>query len=362
MDPLLLAPPHRIRAELDCQVAPSRAPPVVREVLELPLLPLGPGLHLLFVVPEPGSDEVDEPPLGELRERRRGLVDLHLPVRKEGEMGGPRLQAVKDVRRVDDGALPLFALLPEEVHQVSPAQHVQVHSDLVEEEDLELLQQADAELHAPPLALGHGVHPPGGVDVQHLDEALPPGLVDALDPLDHLEGGEVALERDVIPRKGDVPLPRPPDVRQPARAREVRRVEGRLPQDLALLPLHHVLARHDLHHGRLSRPVRADQQNPAALLNLPVQAGEQGRGTAEGEPVWPAVCEVQVVQVDDHVIVAAAPAAAASTSITPSPFAPLISASLSTSSCTRKRSTYAALWFVFPRPARAAPRCWKGPH
>ena len=56
------------------------------------------------------------------------------------------------------------------------------------------------------------------------------------------------------------------------------------------------------------------------------------------------------------------PAAAASTSITPSPFAPLISASLSTSSCTRKRSTYAALWFVFPRPARAAPRCWKGPH
>ena len=55
------------------------------------------------------------------------------------------------------------------------------------------------------------------------------------------------------------------------------------------------------------------------------------------------------------------PAAAASTSITPSPFAPLISASLSTSSCTRKRSTYAALWFVFPRPARAAPRCWKSP-
>ena len=55
------------------------------------------------------------------------------------------------------------------------------------------------------------------------------------------------------------------------------------------------------------------------------------------------------------------PAAAASTSITPSPFAPLISASLSTSSCTRKRSTYAALWFVFPRPARAAPRCWESP-
>ena len=55
------------------------------------------------------------------------------------------------------------------------------------------------------------------------------------------------------------------------------------------------------------------------------------------------------------------PAAAASTSITPSPFAPLISASLSPSSCTRKRSTYAALWFVFPRPARAAPRCWKRP-
>ena len=55
--PLLLAPPHRIRAELDCQVAPSRAPPVVREVLELPLLPLGPGLHLLFVVPEPAEGE-----------------------------------------------------------------------------------------------------------------------------------------------------------------------------------------------------------------------------------------------------------------------------------------------------------------
>ena len=38
---------------------------------------------------------------------------------------------------VDDGGAPLLALLPEEVQQVQPANHIHVHSDLIQQEHLQ---------------------------------------------------------------------------------------------------------------------------------------------------------------------------------------------------------------------------------
>ena len=48
----------------------------------------------------------------------------------------PELQAVKDVRCVDDGSPPLLTLLCQEAHQVSTTKNIQVHSDLIKKQHL----------------------------------------------------------------------------------------------------------------------------------------------------------------------------------------------------------------------------------
>lgn len=51
-------------------------------------------------------------------------------------MRNPGLQAIKDVGGVDNGGSPRFTLLPEEIQEIEAPQHVHVHGNLVQQQDL----------------------------------------------------------------------------------------------------------------------------------------------------------------------------------------------------------------------------------
>ena len=55
------------------------------------------------------------------------------PPRDESDVRRELLQPVEDVRGVHDRHLPFLALPSQKRHQVRPAQHVEVHGDLVQE-------------------------------------------------------------------------------------------------------------------------------------------------------------------------------------------------------------------------------------
>lgn len=61
---------------------------------------------------------------------------LQAAVRHIGQVGDPALQAVKDVGRIDDGSPANFALLHKELQQIQAAHHIQVHSDLIQQQHL----------------------------------------------------------------------------------------------------------------------------------------------------------------------------------------------------------------------------------
>jgi hypothetical protein len=59
-----------------------------------------------------------------------------LPVDHVCDVRDPALQAIKNVRGVDDGRTALLALLAEEVQQVQASNDVQIHRDLVQQQHL----------------------------------------------------------------------------------------------------------------------------------------------------------------------------------------------------------------------------------
>ncbi|KAJ6438575.1 microsomal signal peptidase subunit [Purpureocillium lavendulum] len=91
------------------------------------------------------------------------------------EVGGPAGEVVEDVGGVDDGALARLRLALEPLEEAGAAEDVEVDGDLVEEEDGPGAEQAHGELDAAALAVGHGVHAPVGVDVEHGDELIATG-------------------------------------------------------------------------------------------------------------------------------------------------------------------------------------------
>lgn len=70
------------------------------------------------------------------RQTARTHARLVTTLSQVGDVRGPELQAVKDVRGVDDGGPALLALVLEEAHEVGAAQHVQVDRDLVQQQHL----------------------------------------------------------------------------------------------------------------------------------------------------------------------------------------------------------------------------------
>lgn len=105
------------------------------------------------------------------------------------------------------------------------------HGDFVEEEDLRGAQEAAGDLDAPPLAVGYRVHAPLLVDVEDVDDALPPGGVDVGDAVEHLARGEVAGEGHGVPGKRDVALPVAANVGESAGGGKRCGVEGGLLKD-----------------------------------------------------------------------------------------------------------------------------------
>ena len=59
-----------------------------------------------------------------------------LTSRHVGNVCGPELEAVEDVCGVDDAGATRGALLHQEAHQVGTPQHIQVHSDLIQQQHL----------------------------------------------------------------------------------------------------------------------------------------------------------------------------------------------------------------------------------
>jgi hypothetical protein len=71
-----------------------------------------------------------------------GAAVAQLAVGGEGDVRHPRLHAVEDVRGVDHCGAALLALVREEREEVEAAEDVEVHRDLVAQQHLEGLEQA----------------------------------------------------------------------------------------------------------------------------------------------------------------------------------------------------------------------------
>lgn len=73
---------------------------------------------------------------------------------------GPELETIKDVGRIDDGGATRLTLLGQEAHQVGPSQDIQVHCDLVQQEDLGCVEPGQNwALYCLPIGSNHGPRP-----------------------------------------------------------------------------------------------------------------------------------------------------------------------------------------------------------
>jgi len=193
--------------------------------------------------------------------------------------GPARLEPVQDVRGVENRqrrspVLPRsLALGPQPIQEIGTTAHVHVDSHLVQQEDAGGAQEAEADLHTPPLAVTDARHAPGSVDVeQDLErdlatlrdrEAVAGGGLGGV--VDHVSGGDITLE-------GGGPPGGPPGVAAPLGAEEGqipaagegKIVEGRAAENAQTVGVDESFAGHHPHQRRLAGPVGADQQAPGA--------------------------------------------------------------------------------------------------
>ena len=78
----------------------------------------------------------------------------------------PISQTVENMGSVNNAALAALGLQAEKVQQLGAGDHVEVDSNLVEQQQLEGLEQAHAKLDAALLAVAEAVHAPAEVDVE----------------------------------------------------------------------------------------------------------------------------------------------------------------------------------------------------
>ena len=78
------------------------------------------------------------------------------------------------MRCVNDGAWPDLGLAFQEGQEVAPGQEIQVHGNLVEEEERPGTNKAHGELDTTPFSIADGVHTPPEIDVENLNEFVPP--------------------------------------------------------------------------------------------------------------------------------------------------------------------------------------------
>merc|ERR1719478_1378100 len=95
-------------------------------------------------------------------DRGEGLVVAH-----EGDVGGPVVRLVEDVRGVDDGGTALLTLGAEVVHEALAGEYVELDCELVDEAQPEWTEEFEHDTHLLPLPVGNTVHSPVEVDAQH---------------------------------------------------------------------------------------------------------------------------------------------------------------------------------------------------
>lgn len=93
------------------------------------------------------------------------------------EVGRERVEAVKDVSRVQDRGVPFAGLFNEEIEQAGTDQHVQVDRHLVEKEHVPRRHESTDDLDAPAFTVRDFVHVPLEIDVENIEEAIPSLLV-----------------------------------------------------------------------------------------------------------------------------------------------------------------------------------------
>lgn len=113
------------------------------------------------------------------------------------EVGGPAGEVVEDVGGVDDGALAVLRLALEPGQELGAAEDVEVDGDLVEQEHSPGSDEPHGQLDAAALAVGHGVHAPVDVDVEHMDE-----LVAAVGVGVTADGAEELIDANVSAHNG----------------------------------------------------------------------------------------------------------------------------------------------------------------
>ncbi|VEU39901.1 unnamed protein product [Pseudo-nitzschia multistriata] len=88
------------------------------------------------------------------------------------QVGRPVVEAVKDVRRVQNSGAPLVALLDEPLEQVLSDADVEAGGDFVEEQDLKGPDQAQHDLDPAALPVRELVHVPVQIDSEHADQLV----------------------------------------------------------------------------------------------------------------------------------------------------------------------------------------------
>merc|ERR1719478_56343 len=101
----------------------------------------------------------------------RGAAGVaHLAVREVEDGVGPIVEAVEDVRRVDDGDAAQGGLLLQECEERLAGREVEVGRHLVEEQEVRRAEELEEELGAAALAVGDLVQPPLEVETEERDQ------------------------------------------------------------------------------------------------------------------------------------------------------------------------------------------------
>lgn len=84
----------------------------------------------------------------------------------------PPGQIIQDMRRIHNGAIPRLGLVLQPRQELGARQDIQIDRDLIQQQHRPRTHQAHGQLHAAALAVAHGAHAPGRVDVQHVHELV----------------------------------------------------------------------------------------------------------------------------------------------------------------------------------------------
>mmetsp|Transcript_30545 Transcript_30545/g.97471 ORF Transcript_30545/g.97471 Transcript_30545/m.97471 type:complete len:255 (+) Transcript_30545:417-1181(+) len=184
----------------------------------------------------------------------------------------PVVEAVEDVRRVDDAAAALLALLLQPQKQVLPHHHVKGNRHLVHEQHLKGAHEPKHELHAAALAVAERVHAPGRVNAEHVIELIAALRVHVLQLLHHLRHADIRLHGNAVAsesHRAHAPL----RVQVATLQVEARVVEAFAPEDRRrVVGVEHVAPAEHAQQRGLAGAVGADEKHALPRVQVEVDA------------------------------------------------------------------------------------------